>query len=284
MLTIGQLAKHCGVTVRAVRHYHRIGLLPEPGRDASGYRRYGAKAVVSLFRIKVLAEAGVPLVRVGQLLEAGPADFAAAVADVDLALRGQIAQLEQRRRQLAGLAAGDRLFVSGEVADLLDQLAAVGASERAIAVEKDGWTLIEALAPELASYLAKRKRAALSDPEFCRLYLACDHAWDLDPGDDGLEELAASIAEWLTKHAEAAPGLLHGSSAARTTLVRQLLDAEPSNSSPAWRRLQELANGAFRGSACIDRPGRPETRERHADERTLLQALTERRRPDKCES
>jgi DNA-binding transcriptional MerR regulator len=181
MLTIGQLAKHCGVTVRAVRHYHRIGLLPEPGRDASGYRRYGAKAVVSLFRIKVLAEAGVPLVRVGQLLEAGPADFAAAVADVDLALRGQIAQLEQRRRQLAGLAAGDRLFVSGEVADLLDQLAAVGASERAIAVEKDGWTLIEALAPELASYLAKRKRAALSDPEFCRLYLACDHAWDLRP-------------------------------------------------------------------------------------------------------
>ena len=44
MLTIGQLASYTGVTVRAVRHYHQIGLLPEPDRDASGYRRYGATA------------------------------------------------------------------------------------------------------------------------------------------------------------------------------------------------------------------------------------------------
>ena len=61
MLTIGQLAAYAGVTVRAVRHYHQIGLLPEPERDASGYRRYGATAVVSLIRIRTLANAGVPL-------------------------------------------------------------------------------------------------------------------------------------------------------------------------------------------------------------------------------
>ncbi len=41
MLTIGQLAAYAGVTVRAVRHYHQVGLLPEPERDASGYRRGG---------------------------------------------------------------------------------------------------------------------------------------------------------------------------------------------------------------------------------------------------
>ena len=59
MLTIGQLAAYAGVTVRAVRHYHHIGLLPEPERDASGYRRYGATAVVSLIKIRTLASAGV---------------------------------------------------------------------------------------------------------------------------------------------------------------------------------------------------------------------------------
>ena len=37
-LTIGQLAAHVGVTVRAIRHYHARGLLTEPARDASGYR------------------------------------------------------------------------------------------------------------------------------------------------------------------------------------------------------------------------------------------------------
>ena len=48
MLTISQLASYAGVTVRAVRHYHARGLLPEPERDASGYRRYGAQAVADL--------------------------------------------------------------------------------------------------------------------------------------------------------------------------------------------------------------------------------------------
>src|SRR5499427_7821775 len=52
MLTIGQLADYVGVTVRAVRHYHQRGLLPEPERDASGYCRYDADAVISLIRIK----------------------------------------------------------------------------------------------------------------------------------------------------------------------------------------------------------------------------------------
>ncbi len=41
-LTISQLASYAGVTVRAVRHYHAKGLLPEPPRDGSGYRRYDA--------------------------------------------------------------------------------------------------------------------------------------------------------------------------------------------------------------------------------------------------
>jgi hypothetical protein len=30
MLTIGELAKLAGTTVRAVRHYHGIGLIPSP--------------------------------------------------------------------------------------------------------------------------------------------------------------------------------------------------------------------------------------------------------------
>ena len=51
MLTISQLAAYAGVTVRAVRHYHQVGLLPEPDRDASGYRSYDAAAVIALIRI-----------------------------------------------------------------------------------------------------------------------------------------------------------------------------------------------------------------------------------------
>ncbi|WP_425302036.1 MerR family DNA-binding transcriptional regulator [Nocardia farcinica] len=52
MLTIGELAAHAGVTVR---HNHAKGLLAEPERDHSGYRRYPAAAVVELIRIRTLA-------------------------------------------------------------------------------------------------------------------------------------------------------------------------------------------------------------------------------------
>ena len=79
MLTIGQLAAYVGVTVRAVRHYHQVGLLPEPERDASGYRTYGALAVVELTKIRTLADAGVPLSQVRELLEADEETFAEAV-------------------------------------------------------------------------------------------------------------------------------------------------------------------------------------------------------------
>ena len=36
MLTISQLASYAGVTVRAVRHYHQVGLLREPAPDSRG--------------------------------------------------------------------------------------------------------------------------------------------------------------------------------------------------------------------------------------------------------
>ena len=49
------------MTIRTIRHYHQRGLLAEPARDASGYRRYEAQAVIDLIRIRTLADAGVPL-------------------------------------------------------------------------------------------------------------------------------------------------------------------------------------------------------------------------------
>ena len=104
MLTIGQLAEHTGVTVRAIRHYHQRGLLAEPERDASGYRRYGATAVVDLIRIKTLSDAGVPMARIQELLNAQPAEFGAAITQIDAALEQKVRDLSEHRRRIAQLA------------------------------------------------------------------------------------------------------------------------------------------------------------------------------------
>src|ERR1700690_1971735 len=103
MLTISQLAAYAGVTTRAVRHYHQIGLVPEPERDASGYRRYGAMAVVSLIKIRTLANAGVPLSEVGEMLPRDGPGFAEAVRRIDGRLRDEVERLETSRNQIAQL-------------------------------------------------------------------------------------------------------------------------------------------------------------------------------------
>jgi DNA-binding transcriptional MerR regulator len=62
-----QLADLAGTTLRAVRHYHDIGLLPPPARGANGYKQYGAQHLVQLIKIRRLTELGVPLSQLGAL-------------------------------------------------------------------------------------------------------------------------------------------------------------------------------------------------------------------------
>src|SRR6202140_1246062 len=131
MITIGQLAAYAGVTIKAVRHYHKRGLLEEPPRDSSGYRRYHAKDAIAMVKIKPLAEAGVLLARVKELLAASPDRFAAAITEVDRALLERARELRRTRERIARLSAGDRLFVSADVARDLGRLPEVGGMQRA---------------------------------------------------------------------------------------------------------------------------------------------------------
>ncbi|WP_432278787.1 MerR family transcriptional regulator [Nocardia carnea] len=66
-MRISELAAAAGTTPRAVRHYHRLGLLPEPARPGNGYREYGMAELTRLMRIRWLAGNGLPLGAVAAL-------------------------------------------------------------------------------------------------------------------------------------------------------------------------------------------------------------------------
>ena len=211
MLTIGQLAAYAGVTVRAVRHYHQIGLLPDPERDASGYRRYGAGAVVSLIKIRTLANAGVPLSRISDLLEADEQDFAEAVEKIDRHLRDEIERLEASRKQVARLVAGDSLVLPAEVIPYLDRLREIGVSERVIAGERDGWILVAARWPDQVREWMPAKLADLDNPQIIRLYRLISELSASDDGDDDprlveLADLMAGLAEQASAAGQTDPG------------------------------------------------------------------------------
>uniref|UniRef100_UPI0037167E9A MerR family transcriptional regulator n=2 Tax=Bacillati TaxID=1783272 RepID=UPI0037167E9A len=47
-----ELAELAGTSLRAVRHYHEVGLLEEPERRANGYKQYGVAHLVRALRIR----------------------------------------------------------------------------------------------------------------------------------------------------------------------------------------------------------------------------------------
>jgi DNA-binding transcriptional MerR regulator len=238
MITIGQLAAYAGVTIKAVRHYHQRGLLAEPPRDSSGYRRYSAQHAVDLVKIKTLAEAGVPLARIKELLAADPDRFTGAIAEIDRNLAERATELLRTRQRIAQLRAGDALFVSAEVADYLDQLRELGVSQRAVRLERDGWILLQSASPSQAAIWIADKRDAIGDPEFRAIYLQYDAAFDWFPDDPRLRPLAYRTQRWLaSRHAS----LSSGESPVLDPAIAQLVAMSAGASSPAWDRLTEIA-------------------------------------------
>jgi DNA-binding transcriptional MerR regulator len=252
MLTISQLASYAGVTVRTVRHYHQIGLLAEPERDHSGYRSYDAAAVVRLIRIRVLADAGVPLARVQELLVAGPDQFARAVEEIGKALRADMRRLQSNRKRIAKLAAGDHLALPRIVLDYLDRLRGLGVGEAYIELERDAWIMLAAQVPlSIDSVVAEKNRQLDEDPDMTRLYRLLGSAPDWSPNDPRVVELA-DVVEHLRIRAVQSGEVEIGAN--RKDPLATLLDSAMTESAPVARRLLAiLEQRGWRGWTRLER-------------------------------
>ncbi|WP_295855544.1 Cu(I)-responsive transcriptional regulator [uncultured Xylophilus sp.] len=109
--SIGEAARRSGVSVRMVRHYEALGLLPPVPRSAGGYRQYGPREVHTLRFIRRARALGFSMPEIADLVGLWH-DRARASAQVrhiaqahvdDLARR--IADLQAMQRTLAGLVA-----------------------------------------------------------------------------------------------------------------------------------------------------------------------------------
>ena len=73
-MTIGELSRRTGVTIRTLRHYDRIGLLPPSEVTGAGYRLYDDASLQRLHSILLLRETGLPLEAIRRLLDHPGAD------------------------------------------------------------------------------------------------------------------------------------------------------------------------------------------------------------------
>lgn len=119
---IGDFSRLTQVTVKALRHYDRLGLLkPDRIDPASGYRYYTGAQVPRLNRIRVLKDLGFSLEQIGHLLDAdlSPAQLRGMLLAKQQEVRDQVATEQQRLerieahlRQIEREPPGDRHVVT----------------------------------------------------------------------------------------------------------------------------------------------------------------------------
>ncbi|BCJ26563.1 MerR family transcriptional regulator [Actinocatenispora sera] len=117
-LAIGDLARLTGLSVKTVRFYSDLGLVPPAGRTAAGQRRYDAAAVTRLRLVRTLRALGLDLATVARIL--GGQTSLAEVAAVRVAAVTE--QLHALRRQRAVLAAVAEHGIDPKETDLMSLL------------------------------------------------------------------------------------------------------------------------------------------------------------------
>ncbi|MEV8606563.1 MerR family transcriptional regulator [Amycolatopsis sp. NPDC051373] len=132
VLSIGELARRARLSVKAVRYYSDVGLVPTAGRDSAGRRRYSADAVGRLGVVRTLRALGVGLKTIRAVVgrEAKLSDVAAGEAE---AIEAWIKVLQVRRAVLLAVA---RNGVGWEEVEMVHELAAMSAQERRNLIKK----------------------------------------------------------------------------------------------------------------------------------------------------
>ncbi|MGG5258330.1 MerR family transcriptional regulator [Phycicoccus avicenniae] len=210
---LGELAD---TSRRTVRHYHDIGLLPEPDRRSNGYGQYGVSHLVRLLRIRRLVDLGLTLPEIAAL---GTADEhpAAALRALDHRLAAAVDELQQTRHELATML--ERATPTDLPVDAAADAARLPATERAFLV-----VLSRVMArPALEAYLE-----LMPDYRSSPAVLAFDAL-----PEDGDERLRTSIARGIADHLETL-------AVERQDLFEQL-ELDPASASPAARRTLRLA-------------------------------------------
>ncbi|MER7764970.1 MerR family transcriptional regulator [Streptomyces sp. NPDC097619] len=207
-MRIGEIAGLVGVTTRAVRHYHQVGLLPEPERRANGYRQYTVRDAVLLARVRRLTELGLGLDEVKDVLaEDAGRGLAEVLAELDADLARQEAEIRERRRRLAALLAepGGPGPVSPGLAALLAR--APASDSPAAALDREHLALLDA-----TGHGGERLYAVLGplaeDPAVLALYARLDALAGADPDDPRIgplaEDLVAAVPEEVFEAVRAA--------------------------------------------------------------------------------
>lgn len=177
-----EIADLAGTSLRAVRHYHEVGLLAEPERRTNGYKQYGVAHLVRLLRIKRLVDLGFSL---AQIAEMGDDDHhpEQALRTLDAELASTVEQLQRARIEL-GLILRHRS--STDMPAGLVPTDGLSEADRSLVA-----VMTRVLGPQRLEAYAELLRSATSDPT--------DGEFDELPA-DAAEDVRQDLADRMAPH------------------------------------------------------------------------------------
>ncbi len=201
-IKIGELARRADVSVRALHHYHELGLLVPSFHGGSGHRLYSEADLERLLRIRALQQLGFSLAEIGRCLD-----------------EPGFSPLEVVELHLRGLR--ERLAAGRELCARLEHLAS-DLRTKGRATSED---LLQALRTmkEIESYYTEEQLAQLAErrdgigpdgmrraqEDWTRLFAELRSALDegLDPAADRVQELAARYRALIEGFTGGDPGI-----------------------------------------------------------------------------
>jgi MerR family transcriptional regulator, thiopeptide resistance regulator len=109
-----EFAKRAGVTIRALHHYDRLGLLKPSGRTEAGYRLYTDRDLVRLEQIVALKFIGFPLSQIRELLNRKDLDVLSALREQRRIIAHKREHLD---RAIRAIERAEQVLASGEQSD-----------------------------------------------------------------------------------------------------------------------------------------------------------------------
>jgi DNA-binding transcriptional MerR regulator len=192
-VNVQEFGKLAGVTVRALHHYDRLGLL-RPRRTVSGYRVYSTRDLERLEQIVALKFLGIPLKQIKDMLDRN----GLALPD---ALRMQRTVLEQKRklldRAIRAIREAERSIAPGRRPDsaLLTKIIEV------IEMQNDSSWTDQYYSPEARAKIDARRAEwtpelqAKVSKQWAELFADVEAALDEDPASERAQALGARWKE-----------------------------------------------------------------------------------------
>lgn len=233
-----------------IRHYHQVGVLPEPARGANGYRRYRVRDVAVVLRVRSLVELGMSLAEVRDVLaDTKGRNLREILEELDADLAAEQERLSARRRRLAALIdAQDQHGGPSAKAEVLSLLRDIG--HPALEREQFVADLIEtSVEPELSARVWDAQRQVLQDPATARAVARMEQKFQVLADKDADDPLVDEIVREADEFGEVLWGMLPGDvreGPGDPSAADRLLTSLGAGMGPAQRRCLELMFATWR--------------------------------------